>query len=137
VAAACTAEPKPPPPPDPLAALAEQARVDAAAANTVAQAVPDLAAIAGEVAQARSAHALALQAEVDREHPPRGSAVPEPTTLAPTTAAQQPGTKATLVAALQAAEQKAGELVAAVPRYRAGLLGSVAAGCASLQEVLA
>ena len=132
VAAACTAEPKPPPPPDPLAALAEQARVDAAAANAVAQDVPELAAVAGEVAKARSAHALALQAEVDRERPPRGSA-----TAPPSTAAPAPGTKATLVDALRAAEQKAGELVPTVPRYRAGLLGSVAAGCASLREVLA
>jgi hypothetical protein len=41
-----------------------------------------------------------------------------------------------MVDALAAAEKRAGELVASVPRYRAGLLGSVAAGCASLRVVL-
>ena len=38
--------------------------------------------------------------------------------------------------ALTAAERRIGELITSVPRYRAGLLGSVAAGCASLREVL-
>jgi hypothetical protein len=131
--ASCTAEPKPPPPPDPLAALAEQARVDAAAATALAQSAPDLAALAGEVAKARTTHAQALQTEVDRERPPRSSTPAPPTTTAPAT----PATKATLVEALRTAEQKAGELVPAVSRYRAALLGSVAAGCASLREVLA
>jgi hypothetical protein len=131
--AACTAEPAPPPPPDPLAALAAQARTDAAAATAIAQSAPELATFAGEVAKARTAHATVLQAEVDRERPPRGSSTAPP---APTPPAA-PGTKATLVEALKAAEKKAAELVPAVSRYRAGLLGSVAAGCASLREVLA
>jgi hypothetical protein len=130
---ACTAEPKPPPPPDPLAALAEQARADAAAANSVAQSDPQLAPLAGEVAKARTAHAVALQAEVDRERPPSSSTTPPASSTAP----PAPGTKATLVEALKAAEQKAGDLVPTVSRYRAGLLGSIAAGCAGLREVLA
>jgi hypothetical protein len=133
LAAACTAEPKPPPPPDPLAELAEQARKDAAAANALAQSSPELAAPAGEVAKARTAHAAALQAEVDRERPPVSSTAPPPSSGA----APAPATKATMVEALKAAEQKAGGLVPTVSRYRAGLLGSVAAGCASLREVLA
>lgn len=133
LAAACTAEPKPPPPPDPLAELAGQARKDAAAATALAQSSPELAALAGEVAKARTAHATALQAEVDRERPPVSSTAPPPTSGA----ASAPATKATMVEALKAAEQKAGALVPTVSRYRAGLLGSVAAGCASLREVLA
>jgi hypothetical protein len=135
---ACTAEPEPPPPPDPLAALAEQARKDATAANAVAQADPQLAVLAGEVAKAREAHAVALQAEVDRERPPRGSgsSAPPPASSTGPSSPPAPGTKATLVAALKAAEQKAAELVPTVSRYRAGLLGSITAGCASLREVL-
>jgi hypothetical protein len=131
---ACTAEPKPPPPPDPLAALAQQARADAAAANTLAQSAPDLAALAVEVAKARTTHAEVLQAEVDRERPPASNSSGPPTT---TSAAPPAATKAKLVEALKTAEQKAAELVPTVTRYRAGLLGSVAAGCASLREVLA
>jgi hypothetical protein len=130
---ACTAEPKPPPPPDPLTALAEQARKDAVAADALAKSAPDLAALAGEVAKARTEHARLLQAEVDRERPPASTSA-APTSTSPAPAA---GTKATLVEALKAAEQKAGELVPSVSRYRAGLLGSIAAGCASFREVLA
>ncbi|CAM3664087.1 hypothetical protein KIPE111705_19510 [Kibdelosporangium persicum] len=130
---ACTSEPDQPPPPDPLAALAEQARKDAAAATALAQSSPDLAAVAGEVAKARTEHAVALQAEVDRERPPTVT-----TSASPTSGAQTaPATKATMIEALKAAEKQAGELVPSVPRYRAGLLGSVAAGCASLREVIA
>jgi hypothetical protein len=129
---ACTAEPKPPPPPDPLAALAAQARADAATADTIARTAPDLAAVAGEVAKARSVHALALQSEVDRERPPVSSTPPPSSTVPAAPAA----TKATLIEALRTAEQKAAELVPTVPRYRAGLVGSVAAGCASLREAL-
>ncbi|MEV4320241.1 hypothetical protein [Actinocrispum sp. NPDC049592] len=128
----CTSEPEAPPPPDPLAALAEQARKDAAAADAVAKAAPDLATLAGDVAKARTEHARLLQAEVDRERPPASTA-PSATSTAPPPAA---GTKATLVEALKAAEQKSAELVPSVSRYRAGLLGSIAAGCASLREVL-
>jgi hypothetical protein len=130
--AACTSEPPPPPPPDPLADLAAQARADAALATEVATAAPGLAAAATEIAAARTAHAEALQAEVDRARPPASSTKPKPPATPPTPA--DPG--AALVDALTSAEQKAAELVPSVPRHRAGLLGSVAAGCASLKVVL-
>jgi hypothetical protein len=42
---------------------------------------------------------------------------------------------AALVKALTDAEKQAADLVPSVPRYRAGMLGSVAAGCASLLVV--
>jgi hypothetical protein len=133
VLAACTSPPPPPPPPDPLAALAAAARSDAAFADAVGSAVPALAAVATEVAKARGEHALALQKEVDRERPPKTSTPPS-TSGAP---APDPATaKAALVDALTAAEKSAAELIASVSRYRAGLLGSVAAGCASLREVI-
>jgi hypothetical protein len=131
VLASCTSPPPPPPPPDPLAALAAAARADAAFASAIASAVPDLAAVAGEVAKARGEHASVLQKEVDRERPPKTSTPPS-STAPPDTA----GGKAALVEALTAAEKAAAELIASVSRYRAGLLGSICAGCASLREVI-
>jgi hypothetical protein len=136
VAASCT-DPPAPPPPDPLAALAARARTDAAAARTIASAVPDLASDATQVATARGEHALALQREVDRERPPRSSTSSAPPTSAAPGPADPATARTTLLDALLAAEQQAAELVTVVPRHRAGLIGSVAAGCASLREVIA
>jgi hypothetical protein len=130
---ACTEEPEKPPPPDPLADLAAQARADAALATLVATGTPALAAQATEIAQARTEHATALQAEVDRARPPVSSSA----STSPTPAPEAPADPtAALVDALTAAEQQAAALVPTVPRHRAGLLGSVAAGCASLRVVL-
>jgi hypothetical protein len=129
---ACTPEPPAPPPPDPLADLAAQARADAALATVIAAADPALAAGATEVARARTEHATVLQAEVDRARPPVSS-----TTSRPPAAPEVPADGVTaLVDAMTAAEKQAADLVPTVPRYRAGMLGSVAAGCASLRVVL-
>jgi hypothetical protein len=130
--AACTPEPSKPPPPDPLADLAAQARTDAALASSVADAQPGLAAAATEVAKARTEHARVLQAEVDRARPPvsSSSSVPPAKPEVPADGARA------LVDALTAAEKAAADLVPSAPRYRAGMLGSVAAGCASLRVVL-
>ena len=137
LAAACTTTPAPPPAPDPLAELAAKARADAATATAVASSVPGLAPVAGEVAKVRTEHAVALQTEVDRERPPAGSSTPvRPETSAPPAPADPAAAKTALVAGLTAAEQRIAELITSVPRYRAGLLGSVAAGCASLRDVL-
>lgn len=132
VVASCTPEPAPPPPPDPLAKLAAQARSDAALAEAIAAATPALAPAATEIAQARAEHAKALQAEVDRARPPVSSTKPKP----PAEPSVPADPAAGLVDALSTAEQQAAELVPTVPRYRAGLVGSVAAGCASLKVVL-
>src|SRR5262245_43514076 len=131
--AGCTTSEQPPPPPDPLAALAARARSDAAMADAIAAAAPNLAAVAGEVSRVRGEHAVALQKEVDRARPPVSSSAPStatPPAVDPATA------KATLVDGLTGAEKQAGDLIATLPRYRAGLVGSVAAGCASLREVI-
>jgi len=132
VATACTAEPSAPPPPDPLADLAAQARADAALATAVATAQPALAAAAKEIADARTEHAKVLQAEVDRERPPTSSSATRP----PAEPDVPADAVAALTDALETAEKQAADLVPSVPRYRAGLLGSVAAGCASLRVVL-
>jgi uncharacterized protein DUF4439 len=113
--------------PDPLAPLAEQASADAAAANTVAAASSGQAAeLARQVAAARTGQAQALQAEVNRLNRPK-SAVQ---TVTP------PGTgMAGLKDRLATARDQAEKLVASLPRYRAGLVAAVAAGCAGLQEL--
>jgi hypothetical protein len=127
LAVACTTPPPPPPPPDPLAELAVRARADAALAT---------AAGATEVAEARAEHARLLQAEVDRARPsgPSSSAsAPSSTSDAPLPSG---GTPEQVVEALKASQQAGTDLLATVPPHRAGLLGSVVAGCASLVEVL-
>lgn len=133
--AACTTEEKPKTP-DPLLPLAVRARQDAADANAIAGAVPGLAGPAAEIAKGRTAHALALQAEIDRLDPPTSSAPP----VAPPTPAAAPKSKTAatkkLRDALTKGQQQSAALIASVPRNRAGLLGSVSAGCAGMREVI-
>jgi hypothetical protein len=132
--AACTSEPEKPPPPDPLAELAVQARSDAAMAKAIAAAQPGIAEAATAVSEARGEHAKVLQAEVNRARPPAPSSS---SSSAPPPAPEVPADgKTALLDALTAAEKSASDLVPSVERYRAGMLGSVAAACASLQVVL-
>lgn len=139
VLSACTAEPDKPRPPDPLVELAAQARADSEAAAAIAAAIAPLADPAGQIASIRADHATVLRAEADRERPPvSSSGAPAPTSTAPQAPPADAATARTLlVEALTAAEMKAAALVETVPRYRAGMVGSVAAACASLREVLA
>jgi len=132
--ASCTAEPSTPDKPDPLVELAATARTDAANATAVAQALPDVADQATQIATARGEHATALRREVDREHPPTTRTKQKPPT--PTSPPDTEAARTMLRDALSATEQRCGELITSVPKYRAGLLGSIAAGCASLREVL-
>lgn len=120
--------------PDPLSALAESARADAEQARAIFAAHQGLSG-AKVVAQARGEQATALRREVDRE---AGETE--------TTATRSPGRPAVpqdsgsaseqLVRRLRTAQRDAAELVPTLPRYRAGLVGSVSAGCASLLEAL-
>src|SRR5207302_3856801 len=107
--------------PDPLAALAEQARADVDAAGAVASGE------AKQVAEARTLHAQALQAEVDRLNRPKSSA---PQAVTPS----QSGV-AGLRQRLATARKQAEDLVPTLSRYRAGLVAAVAAGCAGLQQL--
>ncbi|TVT19375.1 DUF4439 domain-containing protein, partial [Amycolatopsis rhizosphaerae] len=112
--------------PDPLAPLAEQARADAAAAQALASGSGGQAELARQVASARTAHAQALQTEVDRLNRPKSAVqvlVPAETGMA--------GLKQRLAVAREQAEK----VVAGLPRYRAGLAAAVAAGCAGLQQL--
>lgn len=133
-AAGCTSDPGQKAP-DVLEPLAKQARQDAADANAIATAVPDLAEPATAIAKGRTEHATALQAEIDRLNPPPPGQKP-PAAAAANAPKSASAAKKKLQTAMTKGQQQAAALVASVPRNRAGLLGSVSAGCASLHEVI-
>jgi hypothetical protein len=115
---------------DPLVALADQARADAALAAAAAAAQPDLAARLEPLRAARTEHAAALDAEVARQDPDAHTPGPAAT----------PGPQVTLGAlreALQASGRSAGEVSLEAPAERVGLVASVAACCAAYAAVLA
>jgi len=109
--------------PDPLQPLLAAAQADAEAARALAKGAN--ADVAGQLADARAAHAAALKSEVDRLNRPKPSPSP-----APPAPAALDGLKERLATARKQAE----DLVAGLPRYRAGLVAAVAAGCAALQR---
>lgn len=116
--------------PDPLVPLLEQAEADAEAARTLAGRLGGAeGAAAGRVAEVRAEHASALRREVQRANRP--SAEGEPQGTQPAEAADLPA----LEQRLTAARESALELLPQAPRHRAGLLGSVAAGCAAVQQL--
>jgi hypothetical protein len=135
LAAACTSQPMPPPP-DPLTALADAAAADAATARGIASKFPAVADKFGLIATNRDAQAAALRAEVDRATPPPTTSSVAPPTPTGTTYPDQGSAVAGMAAALGDAQRKATDLALTVPSYRAGLLGSVVAGCACLKELL-
>lgn len=112
--------------PDPLLPLLERARADAAAARALASSADG--GLVRQVAAARTEHARALQAEVDRlNRPLPDAAVPRP----PRTVADA----AALGERLAKCREQAVRLVPQLPAYRAGLVASVAAGCAAVQQL--
>jgi hypothetical protein len=113
--------------PDPLVPLLEQAKADAAAASALATSSPGDAAVAKQVADGRTAHAQALQSEVDRLNRPKSTAAAS----APPPAPGLAGLKQRLADARRQAESMIGNQ----PRYRAGLLAAIAGGCAGLQRI--
>jgi hypothetical protein len=114
--------------PDPLVPLLEQAKSDAAAATSLGRSSAKDADVAQQVAAARTAHAEALQSEVDRLNRPKSSA-------AASQAPSVPEGLAGLKLRLSTAGTQAETLLGAQPRYRAGLLASIAGGCAGLQRI--
>lgn len=109
--------------PDPLRPLLAAAEADAAAARALAKGAN--ADVAGQLADARAAHAAALKSEVDRLNRP----APSPSATPPA-----PADLAAMKDRLAAARKQAEDLVGGLPRYRAGLVAAVAAGCAALQR---
>ncbi|WP_410613492.1 ferritin-like domain-containing protein [Amycolatopsis sp. lyj-109] len=110
--------------PDPLQPLLAAAQADADAARALAKGAD--ADAAGQLADARAAHAAALKSEVDRLNRPTPSPSPNP---------PAPAALGDLKERLAAARKQAEDLVGGLPRYRAGLVAAVAAGCASLQRI--
>jgi hypothetical protein len=156
VLAGCAGSARAPESPDPLAAPARRAETDSALAQAVAQVAaqagthmkaaqthPDLATAARALAADRMAHAITLRAELRRVRPgPAASNAAPP--AAPTSATPLPadppdltGARASLTEAVRAAQDEAAGLVTTLPGYRAALLASVAACCASHAAVLA
>ena len=135
--------------PDPLVALADAARADAALAAAVIAADPTVAARIDPLRAARTEHAAALDAEIVRvggapsTAPP--SAAPAVGTAGPTAPASATGTAAPAPAAtvarvreaVAASQRGAAELVPDLPAERVGLVASVAACCATYAAVLA
>lgn len=131
----CTAQPDPARP-DSLERPARRAESDAALAQALAEAHPALADVAGGYAADRRAHATALRTELHRVRttPPPSTPAPPPPVPAP---ADEEQARDALAGAVRAAQDEAAGLVGGLPGYRAGLLASVAACCASHAAVLA
>jgi hypothetical protein len=135
--AACTPTPTAPPPPDPLAALADAAAKDAATARAAAAKFPAVQAKFELIATNRDAQAVALRKEIDRATPPPTSPSTAPSSPPQGTGyPDQAAAIAGLAGSLGAAQDAATQVALTVPTYRAGLVGSVVAGCACLKELL-
>jgi len=134
VLAACTSTP-PPAAPDALLPVLAAAREDARTATGAAAAFPNDAATWRVIAAMRQQHADALAKEITRAGTTPTTTAP-PATTAPAVATSEPDAFARIRTALRAAQAQAAALVPTTPRYRAGLLGSVSAGCASMLAAL-
>ena len=118
--------------PDPLIALADAARADAALTVAVTTAKPELGEKLEPLRAARTEHAAALDAEVAKLDPSKASATPAPP--------PPPKGEATLPAlkdALQASANAAALVALDLPVERVGLVASIAACCGTYSVVLA
>lgn len=133
-AAAC-GKPAPPPEPDPLEAQLQLARRDAEmAAAAATSADPFYAPVLTVVAAQRADHAKALAQEIARvagESPTSSESATATATSTTTAPAAPPPTRDDVVAAVRESADSAGALAPTLSGYRAGLLGSIAASCAS------
>ncbi|MFN2479265.1 MAG: hypothetical protein ABR615_08855 [Pseudonocardiaceae bacterium] len=141
----CTPSARAPTGPDPLESPTRRAEADAALAQAVAQkadqANPALAALARALAADRMTHATALRAELRRVRPgPASTSASAPVGPAPAAAmAATPdvsSARTTLAQVARAAQDEAAGLVITLPGYRAALLASVAACCATHAALL-
>ncbi|WP_459957483.1 hypothetical protein [Nocardia sp. IFM 10818] len=137
VLSACTDE-KAPAAPDPLLAQEESALVDAAAATAAIATAPEKARALETIAAQRTEHATALRTEIDRAIGTYGDGTKPSYRTPPVTptAPVPPPSVATLRDQLTAAGRSAAELSAQLSDYRAGLLASISAACATHAGVL-
>lgn len=133
--------------PDQLEAPARRAETDAARARAVAQmatgtsnrAGAELAAAAKCLAADRTAHANALRAELRRVRPDTASttsAPAPPPVTPPPVAPDLASAQSALTEAMHSARDEAAALVMTLPGYRAALLASIAACCATHAALL-
>ncbi|MFE3056565.1 hypothetical protein [Nocardia sp. NPDC059239] len=135
--AACTRNDTPAAP-DPLIAQETSARTDAAAATAAIATSPDKAGALQTIATQRTAHADALRTEIDRAIGVYGDgSTPSHRTppVTPTAPVPPPGV-AVLRSQLQQSQRSAADLSAQLSGYRAGLLSSISASCATHAGVL-
>ncbi|MGQ0775841.1 MAG: hypothetical protein ACT4NY_15710 [Pseudonocardiales bacterium] len=123
--------------PDPLEGPAQRADYDVALALAVASAHPVLEARAVALAADRQAHAIALRGELHRVRPSPPPVSSTPSTAPVMATADQADASAALAGAVREAQDEAAGLVAVLPGYRAALLASMAACCASHAALLA
>jgi len=120
-------------PPDPLIALADAARADAALVKAAIAADGGLTEKLQPLVEARTAHAAALEAEITRLDPDRATA-PAPTTApAP---APGPDPMARVREACEASGSAAATVAVDLPAERIGLVAAVAACCSTYAAVL-
>lgn len=113
--------------PDPLSPLARHARLDGRAADTIEGAADsDDAEIAAAVSRVRLTHAETLEAEIERANRPTRQESPS---SQPASSMDELGDR------LESMMTTTRELLAEVASHRAGLLGSIAAGCAAVQAL--
>ncbi|WP_334024326.1 hypothetical protein [Nocardia terpenica] len=125
--------------PDVLLAQEESARTDAVWAKAAAAVAPDRSAALTLVAGQRTEHADALRAEIDRARGVYGDGtVPKSNTppVPPPPAPAPPPTVAAVRDRLTRSQQAAAQLSQELSGYRAGLLASISACCATHAGVL-
>ncbi|GAB0108351.1 hypothetical protein JMUB6875_73660 [Nocardia sp. JMUB6875] len=124
--------------PDPLIAQETAARTDAAAATAAIATSPDKAAALQIIATQRTAHADALRTEIDRVIGVYGDGTTPSRRTPPVTpvAPVPPPAVSALRTQLQQSQRSAADLCAQLSGYRAALLSSISACCATHAGVL-
>lgn len=129
----------PPKQPDVLLAQEVSARTDAVWAGAAAAAAPQRAAVLNLIASQRGEHAAALRGEIDRARGTYGDGTLPKSATPPVTPPAAPVPAPAVQAIrdrLTAAQQSAADLAAGQSGYRAGLLASISACCATHAGVL-
>lgn len=124
--------------PDPLVAQELSARSDAVAATAAIATAPDRAAALQTIATQRTAHADALRTEIDRvigvygDGTTPSNRVPPVTPIAP----PSPPSVGEIGTGLASSQKSAADLATTLSGYRAALLASISAACATHVGVL-
>ncbi|MGW0020397.1 hypothetical protein ACWDUD_18880 [Rhodococcus sp. NPDC003382] len=119
--------------PDPLIAQAQRARTDAALAGALVAVAPERADALATIGAERTTHADALDAEVARL---AGATSTSPATSTTVTLPAETPSVELLRERLIRSQRDAADLARTLRGYRAGLLASVSAACATETAVL-